>query len=407
MNDSCMILHSIFPVACHDSLYLVGGSVRDLLLGRQGNDLDLIATALPPGILHELGFSPVQGRTTAPIWFRHLPGVGNVELTMLPEGCSLADDLRRRDFTVNAIAMTLAGELLDPLDGRRDLEQRWLRVCSDESFLGDPLRLFRAFRFEADGWRMLPESEALIRRQDWQQALQVIPAERFSREMVKVLAAQDPARFLCRMLEFGVGEHWLPELFRMPQIPAGPLEHHPEGDLLTHSLQVLQRVVEQTPEPLARFCGLFHDIGKLSTDPALYPKHYGHDKAGFEPAQQLCERLKLPAAWGRALAWTARLHMQLNRWNELRDATRIKTAWQAVKGGIADILPLVSAADKPGNAVPRQWWRAVEVATMNTAALGIDAERLAALTAERRGDYLLQRRVEKLREADEGGGQPS
>lgn len=397
MNDSCTILQSIFPPESHGSLYFVGGTVRDLLLGRQGNDLDLIATALPHGIMHELGFSPVQGRTTTPIWFRHLPGVGNVELTMLPEGCSLADDLRRRDFTVNAIAMTLAGELLDPLDGRSDLKLRLLRCCSSESFRDDPLRIFRGFRFEADGWHMQPETEALIRCQDWHHELKAIPVERFSREMVKALAAQDPERFLRRMLDLGVGGHWLPELFRMPQVPAGPLEHHPEGDLLTHSLQVLQRVAEQTQEPLARFCGLFHDIGKLSTDPALYPRHHGHDKGGFEPAQQLCERLKLPAAWGRALAWTARLHTNLNLWNELRDATRIRTAWQAVKGGIAGILPLVSAADKPGNCVPDGWCRAVEIATMNTEALGVDAERLATLTAEQRGEYLLQRRIDLLR----------
>jgi len=298
MNDSCLILQSIFPAACHDSLFLVGGTVRDLLLGRQGSDLDLVATSLPNVVLHELGFSLVQGRSTLPVWFRHLPGVGNVELTILPLGSSLADDLRRRDFTINAIAMTMAGELLDPLDGRRDLEQRWLKACSDESFKDDPLRIFRGFRFEADGWRMLPETEALIRPQDWQQELRDIPAERFSREMVKALAAEDPARFLCRMLEFGVGGHWLPELFRMPQVPAGPLEYHPEGDLLTHSLQVLQRVALQTPEPLARFCGLFHDIGKLSTDPLLYPRHHGHDKAGFEPALKLCSGLNslLPGA---------------------------------------------------------------------------------------------------------------
>lgn len=397
MNDSCMILQSIFPAACHDSLFLVGGTVRDLLLGRQGSDLDLVATSLPNGVLHELGFSLVQGRSTLPVWFRNLPGVGNVELTILPLGSSLADDLRRRDFTVNAIAMTMAGELLDPLDGRHDLDQRWLKACSDESLKDDPLRMFRGFRFEADGWRMLPETEALIRRQDWQQELKGIPAERFSREMVKALAAEDPARFLCRMLEFGVGEHWLPELFRMPQVPAGPLEYHPEGDLLTHSLQVLQRVALQTPEPLARFCGLFHDIGKLSTDPALYPRHHGHDKAGFEPALKLCQRLKLPAAWGRALAWTSRLHMHLNLWQELRDATKIKTAWQAAKGGIAAILPLVSAADKPCNAVHGQWWQAVEAATMNTKALGVDVERLAALSPAKRKEYLLQRRIEFLR----------
>ncbi len=85
------------------------------------------------------------------------------------------------------------------------------------------------------------------------------------------------------MLHHRIGEYYLPELFSMPNIPAGPLQYHPEGDLFTHSMQVMQRVAAKSPDPLARFCGFFHDLGKLSTDPTLYPKHHGHDngRAGY------------------------------------------------------------------------------------------------------------------------------
>lgn len=401
MDDPLILVGQLFPAVCHDRLYLVGGSVRDRLLGRPGRDLDLVTT-LDPSVLQRLGFRPVQGRTTALIWFLALPGEGTVEVTLLPEGSSLADDLQRRDFTVNALAMTPAGRVLDPLNGRRDLELRRVRACSESCFRDDPLRLFRALRFEADGWRMTPETLALAGRAEVIAALEAIPVERFSRELVKALAGTEPERFFSGMVEVGAGQQWLPELFAMPAVPAGPPEHHPEGDLLTHSLQVLQRVADLTPDPLARFCGLLHDLGKLRSDPDRYPRHHGHDEAGFDPARRLCRRLRLPAAWGRALAWTCRLHTRMNCWPELRDATKIRVARQAAQAGIAAILPLVSAADKPGNTVAPDWPRTLATALLNADGLGVAAERLAALPPEQRETFLLQRRIERLREERHG-----
>lgn len=398
MDDPLRLVGQLFPAPCHDYLYLVGGSVRDRLLGRPGRDLDLVTT-LDPSVLQRLGFRPVQGRTTSLIWFLALPGEGTVEVTLLPEGSSLADDLRRRDFTMNALALTPDGRLLDPLNGRRDLEQRRVRSCSDTCFRDDPLRLFRALRFEAEGWRMTPETLALAGQPEVLNGLEGMPVERFSRELVKALAGTEPERFFSGMAALGAGRHWLPELFAMPAVPAGPPEYHPEGDLLTHSLQVLQRTATLTPDPLARFCGLLHDLGKLQSDPAHYPRHHGHDEAGFDPARRLCRRLRLPTAWGRALAWSCRLHTRMNRWPELRDATRLKTARQADQAGIAAILPLVSAADKAGTTVPPDWGLTLATARLNAAGLGVGEERLAVLPPEQRETFLLQRRIERLRAA--------
>ena len=395
MKDRLSCLQSLFTLNDQEQLYLVGGCVRDHLLGVMPHDLDLIVT-LPEETLKQAGFQLVQSKTTIPVWFLYQPGVGIIELTVLEKGTSLTDDLYRRDFTVNSIAMKLSGELIDPLGGQTDLQHRLLRASSNTIFHDDPLRLFRTLRFESDGWRVDSATEALIRQQDWTVELESIPVERFSREMLKALSGSQPERFFQRMLELNIGRHWLPELFLMPQVPAGPLLYHPEGDLLNHSIQIMKRVASETDSALARFCGMFHDIGKLATKPAYYPRHHGHDEAGFKPALQLCQRLKLSAAWAQALTWTARLHTKANNWNDLRRSTRIHLATQAIKAGIEQILPLVSAADKQGTDVMDGWNTVLQVCHMGSAELGIEQEQLEAMQPAKRGDFLLQKRVEWL-----------
>ena len=389
-------LKELFPPQFHDRVFLVGGSVRDLMVGRAGNDLDLSA-ALSPAEFTACGFHLVTGRSTSPIWFRHLPELGTVEVTPLTDCAELMTDLSRRDFTINAIAMDMTGILIDPLDGSRDLQQRLLRTCTPDSFGNDPLRIFRALRFEADGWRMTADCEALIRDHEWDAALLRIPVERFSHEMVKALGLNQPELFFRRMLELKVGRGFLPEIFCMPHIPAGPLIHHPEGDLFTHCCQVLQRVTARTDDPLTRFCSFFHDIGKLATDPAHYPEHHGHDQAGFEMARAFCDRLRLPACYRTALAWTSRLHGTLNLWDNLRDATRMRIAEQALKAGVSKILPLVSAADKADWIEHNGWRDAVRIAGMTTAELGIEATGLEKMPDSTRSGYILQKRVEQFR----------
>lgn len=389
-------LKDIFPDHYHDRIFLVGGSVRDLLLGKPGADLDL-AAALTTAEFAGCGFHLVTGRSTAPIWFQHRTGVGTLEITPLKSASELASNLADRDFTVNAIAMDMNGRLADPLGGADDLRQRRLCVCGTDTFERDPLRIFRALRFASDGWHMTSDCQELIRRHDWTAALRRIPVERFSREMIKALAADRPEMFFQFMLELQVGTDFLPELFRLPQIPAGPLIHHPEGDLFTHSSQVLQRVAATTDDPLARFCGFFHDIGKLATDPASYPRHHGHDQAGFELARKFCTRLRLPASYRNALAWTSRLHGTLNLWDQLRIGTRIKTAEKAFKAGIAEILPLVAAADKASGTELHGWPDALKIATLTTTELGIDTAALAKIPPGKRADRIFQVRVERLR----------
>ncbi|MEI6209770.1 MAG: HD domain-containing protein [Desulfuromonadales bacterium] len=397
MNPEIAFLKSLFPASCHDRIVMVGGTVRDILLKRECKDLDLVAAFTCDELL-SLDFRLVEASSGADIYFRHHPDYGKIEITRIDSMDALEDNLRRRDFTINAIAMTLDGTIIDPLKGCDDLVTGPLRTCSSETFSNDPLRVFRAFRFECDGWRMTPETEELIRQQDWSSCFSIMPVERFSNEMMKALAGKTPERFFERMIEFSVGAEFLPELFQMSAIPAGPLEHHPEGDLLTHSVQVLQRVAEISEKPLARFCAFFHDLGKLATDPALYPKHHGHDDAGFEMADSFCNRLCLPASYRKALAWISRLHGKANKWEELRDTTKIEMAEQAIKAGIIEILPLVSAADKPGNIQISGWDDAVRIAASSASELGVDIEKLESMPIDKRPAFIMQKKIKVFRE---------
>ena len=396
MREIITFIHNLFPAELHSRIVLVGGTVRDMLLGRESQDLDLVA-AFPHDDLLALGFRLVEASSSATIYFKHHHTFGKIEVTRIKNMDELEDDLRRRDFTINAIAMSLDGTIIDLLKGYDDLTAKRLQVCSGGTFSNDPLRIFRAFRLECDGWRMTPETELLIKQYDLSAAFCAMPVERFSNEMLKALAGKTPERFFEKMIELSVGMDFLPELFRMPHIPAGPLEHHPEGDLFTHSVQVLQRVAKTTYNPLARFCAFFHDLGKLATDPAFYPKHHGHDNTGFEMAVDFCNRLCLPATYRKALAWISSLHGKANKWDELRDSTKVRMAEQSIKSGIVTILPLVSAADKHGNQPIAGWQDAVRVAAMNTRELGIDQEKLETMPIVKRPSYIMQKRVDVLR----------
>ena len=389
-------LKRFFPERLHASIFMVGGMVRDILLGVDCQDVDL-AASVSIMELESLGFRLVESKSTPNIYFRFHKPFGKIEVTWLPSLDALPEDLTRRDFTVNAMAMSLEGVPVDPLGGRQDLERRTLRCCTPSALSADPLRILRAFRFECEGWRLDAEAEAIIGSREWSEELRRIPVERFSQEMLKALAKEDPCRFFTRMLQFGIGRNFLPELFRMAEIPAGPPQHHPEGDLFTHSMQVLERMARLSSDPTARFCALFHDLGKLYTPAELHPKHHGHDTLGAEQVPAFCRRLRLPVALLRALQATNRLHNKANRWEELRDATKIRLALDAIKGGIQDFLPLQVAADfhakMPG------WDDALAVAGLNAAQLGIDPALLGgdSFAPEKLQQVVMQHRVAEFR----------
>jgi tRNA nucleotidyltransferase (CCA-adding enzyme) len=413
MDETIAKVKRFFPERLHGRLLMVGGMVRDRLLGVMCQDVDLVA-AVSPSDLTSLGFQLVQSKSTPNIYFFFHKELGKIEVTRLASLDDLREDLERRDFTINAMAMRFDGELHDPLHGEEDLRKRVLRQCSAASLTDDPIRIFRALRFESEGWRLDEESEQAIRARDWSEELKAIPVERFSQEMLKSLGKDDPARFFRRMVELNVGEIFLPEIFRMPAVPAGPLQHHPEGDLFSHSMQALERMAAKSSETRARFCALFHDLGKLATPEEEYPKHHGHENAGAQAAELFCKRLRLPVQLQRGLQATCRLHGNCNRWLELRDSTKIKVATSAIKARIETFLPLIVASDSGGE-MPG-WEEVVRIASLTAAQLGIPPELFSdpQFPPEKCQQMILQKRVELLRqslifnrdELDEGDGKP-
>ena len=186
LNAFLAHLKRVFPEAMHPNLWLVGGTVRDLFSGMAPKDIDLVCN-LPSERLKEIMFREVRGKSTSPVMFKATPGYLKTEITVLDEGVRIDEELNRRDFRCNAVAIGLENIISDPLDGVSDILSGTLTPCSDRSLVNDPLRIFRAFRFVAHGWRISEELSTLIRLQSWDDALGQIPVERFSREMQKAM----------------------------------------------------------------------------------------------------------------------------------------------------------------------------------------------------------------------------
>ncbi len=389
-------LRAMMHPGLHHRLLLVGGSVRDSLSGLPIRDIDLV-TDIPEGILLKLHFHHVQGKTTAPIFFKSDPFFGKIEITLLPDNSCLEDDLKRRDFRCNAVAMLLDGTLIDPLNGLADIKKRLLTACGTASLRDDPIRIFRAFRFAAEGWEIGPELSETIRSGEWEESLAAMPVERFSCEMQKALAGVSPELFFACMMKYGVGRCYLPELFRMQEIPAGPPAYHGTDTLFSHSLAALQRMAAMNADTTARLTAFFHDLGKLSTAAELLPRHIGHDRAGVEMARQLATRLRLSAVQRNALMAASKLHMKGRRWDELRDATKLKLVEQARKGGIAGFFPQLVAADHP-SAELAGWSDMIRSASYSATELGIDAATLAAMTDRNRSALITQMRLKTFRQ---------
>ena len=369
-KEAIATIRELFPEDLHSRLFLVGGSVRDHLIGQPICDVDLV-TDLPAKQLQELGFHLVQGKSTAPIYFKSHPLYGKLEVTILEQGQSLEDNLRRRDFRCNAIAMALDGTITDPFGGQKDIQDRLLSPSSEMSLDNDPMRVFRAFRFECYGWQLSTELVAAIKKRSWEELLSTIPVERFSREMIKAMEGKQPDIFFSRMVEFGVGRWYFPELFRMLDIPAGPAKYHGEDTVFSHSLDTLRRMTIMTDNPTARLAAFLHDLGKLATPDEMLPRHIGHDKAGESMSGKICSRLKLPSTCCCIVASANALHLVAGRWSELKPATKLKLARKSLKSCIATWLPLIVSADRNIDNPMPGWDLVCHVAGMSATDLGI------------------------------------
>jgi tRNA nucleotidyltransferase (CCA-adding enzyme) len=316
-------------------VYLVGGAVRDSLLGLPVRERDWVVVGAARNDLLSQNFREVgrdfpvflhptthEEYALARLERKVGPGYRGFEIQSGPE-VTLEQDLSRRDLTINAIARTEDGLLIDPFGGKADLEARVLRHVSD-SFIEDPVRVLRVARFAARfaglGFRIASDTLELMRAIAASGELDALVAERVWQETEKALGTPDPGVYFTVLRECRAMRVIFPEveaLFGVPQ----PAEWHPEIDTGVHTLMVLYQAARLSPDTAVRFAALVHDLGKGTTPPAHWPRHHGHEERSVALIERLAERLRIPAGHRDLAVLVARYHGNAHRAFELRPQT--------------------------------------------------------------------------------------
>lgn len=336
--------------------YLVGGAVRDALLGRPVKDQDFVVVGETPDTMLDRGFKavgkdfpvflhPDNGDEYALARTERKVGAGHGGFAFVADATvTLEMDLMRRDLTINAIAQDLVtGEHMDPYGGRRDLENRVLRHVS-EAFAEDPLRVLRVARFAARyadlGFTVAPETMDLMRQMVRQGALNELTAERVWMEVKHALGTRQPSRFLEVLRECGGLAVVAPEvdkLYGVPQVE----EHHPEVDTGIHTQMVVDQAALLAPgDARVGFAALVHDLGKGLTPPEEWPKHHKHEENGVTPVLELCERWRVPTEYRELAVAVCEHHLNAHRATEVRPGT------------LLSLLDRVGAVRRPEKLMP-------------------------------------------------------
>ncbi|WP_058836281.1 multifunctional CCA addition/repair protein [Luteimonas abyssi] len=316
--------------------YLVGGAVRDRLLGLAPGDRDHVVVGTTPEAMEAAGFRPV-GRDFPVFLHPETQEEHALARTERKSGrgyrgfvvhadpsVTLEQDLERRDFTINAIAEDADGRLVDPFGGARDLDARVLRHVGP-AFVEDPLRVLRAARFMARlaplGFRVADETRALMRTMAAGGELADLVPERVWQELSRALGAKQPSAFLRTLHNAGALGTVLPEVEALYGVPQRP-EYHPEVDTGVHTEMVCDMAATLAPgDTVIGFAALTHDLGKARTPEAEWPRHIAHEQRGLKPLAALCDRLRVPTAHRELAVLACREHLNVHRLDELRDST--------------------------------------------------------------------------------------
>lgn len=319
--------------------YLVGGAVRDQLLGYPVIERDWVVVGAEPADLIKQGYQKV-GRDF-PVFLHPVtreeyalarterklaPGYYGFTCDFNPD-VTLEDDLARRDLTINAMAMDAVGGLIDPYHGEEDLRNRILRHVSP-AFIEDPVRVLRVARFAARyhhlGFKLADETRALMYAMVKRGELAYLVAERVWQEWQRSLQERNPDVFISTLRMCGALAVVLPELDALFGVP-NTRHYHPEIDSDIHTLMVLRAAVILTDDPMTRFAALVHDLGKACTPVEEWPSHRGHETRGLPVIEALCQRLRIPADYRKFALMASRFHLIIHCLYELRVTTIVRT----------------------------------------------------------------------------------
>ncbi len=360
-------------------IHLVGGAVRDLLLGRPVTDSDyLVLGATPEEFVRRHPAARQVGRSF-PVFLLH-----GCQYAW-PRGRTLEDDLLARDLTMNALALgvspAVAGRLTAHPLALSDLLHKVLRPCSAASLADDPARVFRAARFAAVLPDFMPHPDLLAGMRQVTEAKKTADLfpERIGTEIRKALAGPRPGRFL-EILDAGHSlDPWFAELARASAIPAGPPAHH-HASVLGHTVRTMDRLAGN---PLAAWMALCHDLGKAGTPRDMWPRHIGHEARGAEMALALGNRLRLPTRLIRAGVLAANLHMKAGRYLEMRPGSRVDLLDRLWREGLFEEMFALAAADHPQDAGPRLSSARRDLAAMLAVRLPESLRNLGAVSGRR------------------------
>jgi tRNA nucleotidyltransferase (CCA-adding enzyme) len=315
--------------------YLVGGAVRDRLLGRAVDERDFVVVGATADDLLARGFQQV-GKDFPVFLHPHTkdeyalarterktaPGYHGFSVHADPD-VTLEEDLQRRDLTINALAEDPSGVLIDPYGGLADLRARVLRHVSP-AFTEDPVRILRVARFAARfndlGFEIAPETMALMREMVQAGEVDALVSERVWQELARALGEDRPSRFFEVLRECGALVRLLPELDRLWGVPQ-PAKWHPEIDTGVHVMLVVDMAARLSPSLEVRFAALCHDLGKGTTPTEVLPSHKGHEERSVDLLDAICDRLRVPTRCRELARITARYHGLVHKVDELRATT--------------------------------------------------------------------------------------
>lgn len=326
-----MIAHKIPKVNHGDfdydkvGIYLVGGAVRDLLMGMEPSDYDYVVVGSSPEEMLSLGFKQVG--KSFPVFIHPetkceyalartetKTGEGHADFTTETYGVTLTEDLSRRDITINAIAVDVSqyfGEIIDPFNGIRDLSHKIIRHVSD-AFKDDPLRVLRVARFLAkfgigNGWHMSADTEVMCHEVAAEGGLHSLSADRIWMEIEKVFNGNNPSDFFDTMNNFSA---IFEDVYFMMDTPQR-LDHHPEGDVWTHTAMVMDLVAMERGTPQMVFAAFTHDFGKpISWD--INENAHEHEEYGISVIENFCRKWRVPNVFRDFALMTCKHHTKVH-----------------------------------------------------------------------------------------------
>ena len=320
----------------HLQTYVVGGAVRDALLGLPVKDRDHVVVGATPEQMKALGFVAVgkdfpvflhpdthEEYALARTERKTAPGYTGFAFHAAPE-VTLEQDLQRRDLTINAIAQHADGTLVDPYHGRADLQQRVFRHVSP-AFAEDPVRILRIARFAARfaDFRVAPETLALMQQMVASGEVDALVPERVWQELSRGLMEDRPSRMFAVLRDCGALARILPELDALVGIPP-PAQQPPQTDIFVHVMKVLDLTAARALPLAVRFAALVHDLGQGRTDPAQWPEQIAHEARSVALVQAIAQRLKLPNEVKDLAIMTAREHGHVGRAQAMRASTIVE-----------------------------------------------------------------------------------